>query len=131
MIGLSSYAGVMEKSVNSTEEQQPCSLVNTCSNKQESGKKQTPKPVGGFVLVHAGNQTNLTKVKLHFLFSVSKQKSFSVLSMFHNPCFCPLSLGAGYHSESKAKEYKHVCKRACQRVSHFSLFFIVAAEIIG
>lgn len=76
MIGLSSYAGVMEKSVNSTEEQQPCSLVNTCSNKQESGKKQTPKPVGGFVLVHAG---------------------------------------AGYHSESKAKEYKHVCKRACQR----------------
>uniref|UniRef100_A0AAQ5XPI8 Taspase, threonine aspartase, 1 n=1 Tax=Amphiprion ocellaris TaxID=80972 RepID=A0AAQ5XPI8_AMPOC len=23
--------------------------------------------------------------------------------------------GAGYHSESKAKEYKHVCKRACQR----------------
>ncbi|XP_075875026.1 threonine aspartase 1 isoform X3 [Nelusetta ayraudi] len=76
MIGLSSYAGVMEKSVNSTEEQQPCSLVNTCSNKQESGKKQMPKPVGGFVLVHAG---------------------------------------AGYHSESKAKEYKHVCKRACQR----------------
>uniref|UniRef100_A0A3P8YLN6 Taspase, threonine aspartase, 1 n=1 Tax=Esox lucius TaxID=8010 RepID=A0A3P8YLN6_ESOLU len=25
------------------------------------------------------------------------------------------SMGAGYHSESKAKEYKHVCKRACQR----------------
>uniref|UniRef100_A0A8C2KDE6 Threonine aspartase 1 n=1 Tax=Cyprinus carpio TaxID=7962 RepID=A0A8C2KDE6_CYPCA len=25
------------------------------------------------------------------------------------------SSGAGYHSESKAKEYKHVCKRACQR----------------
>lgn len=24
--------------------------------------------------------------------------------------------GAGYHSESKAKEYKHVCKRACQKV---------------
>uniref|UniRef100_A0A3B4DG73 Threonine aspartase 1 n=1 Tax=Pygocentrus nattereri TaxID=42514 RepID=A0A3B4DG73_PYGNA len=23
--------------------------------------------------------------------------------------------GAGYHSESKAKEYKHVCKRACQK----------------
>lgn len=30
--------------------------------------------------------------------------------------------GAGYHSESKAKEYKHVCKRACQKVwyKHFS-----------
>uniref|UniRef100_A0A9J7YU45 Threonine aspartase 1 n=1 Tax=Cyprinus carpio carpio TaxID=630221 RepID=A0A9J7YU45_CYPCA len=25
------------------------------------------------------------------------------------------SSGAGYHSESKAKEYKHVCKRACQK----------------
>lgn len=31
--------------------------------------------------------------------------------------FNDLLLGAGYHSESKAKEYKHVCKRACQRVS--------------
>lgn len=30
--------------------------------------------------------------------------------------FCWLHVGAGYHSESKAKEYKHVCKRACQRV---------------
>lgn len=61
MIGLSSYAGVMEKSVNSTEEQQPCSLANTCSNKQESGKKQTPKPVGGFVLVHAGKPNQFNK----------------------------------------------------------------------
>uniref|UniRef100_A0A673LUR8 Threonine aspartase 1 n=1 Tax=Sinocyclocheilus rhinocerous TaxID=307959 RepID=A0A673LUR8_9TELE len=25
------------------------------------------------------------------------------------------SSGAGYHSESKAKEYKHACKRACQK----------------
>ncbi|XP_053086817.1 threonine aspartase 1 isoform X4 [Pangasianodon hypophthalmus] len=25
------------------------------------------------------------------------------------------ALWAGYHSESKAKEYKHVCKRACQK----------------
>lgn len=31
--------------------------------------------------------------------------------------FCWLHVGAGYHSESKAKEYKHVCKRACQRVN--------------
>lgn len=29
---------------------------------------------------------------------------------------CCLHIGAGYHSESKAKEYKHVCKRACQKV---------------
>lgn len=77
MIGLSSYAGVMESLMNSAEEQQHSSpLANSWSKKQESSKNQTPKLVGGFVLVHAG---------------------------------------AGYHSESKAKEYKHVCKRACQR----------------
>ncbi|XP_040906105.1 threonine aspartase 1 [Toxotes jaculatrix] len=77
MIGLSSYAGVMESLMNSAEEQQPSSpLANSWSKKQESSKNQKPKGVGGFVLVHAG---------------------------------------AGYHSESKAKEYKHVCKRACQR----------------
>ncbi|XP_015271141.1 PREDICTED: threonine aspartase 1, partial [Gekko japonicus] len=28
--------------------------------------------------------------------------------------------GAGYHSESKAKEYKHVCKRACRKDSPFT-----------
>ncbi|XP_051815944.1 threonine aspartase 1 isoform X2 [Acanthochromis polyacanthus] len=77
MIGLSSYAGVMESLMNSAEEQQPSSpLTNSWSKIQESSKNQKPKGVGGFVLVHAG---------------------------------------AGYHSESKAKEYKHVCKRACQR----------------
>ncbi|XP_078129100.1 threonine aspartase 1 isoform X4 [Sander vitreus] len=77
MIGLSSYAGVMESLMNSAEEQQPSSpLANSWSKIQESSKNQKPKCVGGFVLVHAG---------------------------------------AGYHSESKAKEYKHVCKRACQR----------------
>uniref|UniRef100_A0A9J7XZH0 Threonine aspartase 1 n=1 Tax=Cyprinus carpio carpio TaxID=630221 RepID=A0A9J7XZH0_CYPCA len=37
-----------------------------------------------------------------------KKKSFYFLMIF-------TSSGAGYHSESKAKEYKHVCKRACQR----------------
>lgn len=74
MIGLSSYAEVMEKSVNSAEEQQPYTLVNSCSNKQESGKRELPKPVGGFVLVHAGNQINLTKVKTSFTFG----------SIFHN-----------------------------------------------
>ncbi|KAL4641387.1 threonine aspartase 1 isoform X2 [Arapaima gigas] len=31
--------------------------------------------------------------------------------------FVLVHAGAGYHSESKAKEYKHVCKKACQRVS--------------
>uniref|UniRef100_A0AAY4E858 Threonine aspartase 1 n=1 Tax=Denticeps clupeoides TaxID=299321 RepID=A0AAY4E858_9TELE len=29
--------------------------------------------------------------------------------------FVLVHAGAGYHSESKAKEYKHVCKRACLR----------------
>ncbi|XP_028325246.1 threonine aspartase 1 isoform X2 [Gouania willdenowi] len=71
MIGLSSYAGVMENLTNSAEEQRPSSLViHVLSPSQKSGS------VGGFVLVHAG---------------------------------------AGYHSESKAKEYKYACKRACQR----------------
>ncbi|XP_077352088.1 threonine aspartase 1 isoform X2 [Festucalex cinctus] len=32
--------------------------------------------------------------------------------------FVLVHAGAGYHSESKAKEYKHVCKRACQQ-NHF------------
>ncbi|XP_016407619.1 threonine aspartase 1-like [Sinocyclocheilus rhinocerous] len=32
--------------------------------------------------------------------------------------FVLVHAGAGYHSESKAKEYKHVCKRACQRAVH-------------
>uniref|UniRef100_A0A3Q3SKX9 Taspase, threonine aspartase, 1 n=1 Tax=Mastacembelus armatus TaxID=205130 RepID=A0A3Q3SKX9_9TELE len=77
MIGLSSYAGVMESPMNSAQEQQPFSpLTNSWSTQQESNENQKPTSVGGFVLVHAG---------------------------------------AGYHSESKAKEYKHVCKRACQR----------------
>uniref|UniRef100_A0A9J8CDC2 Threonine aspartase 1 n=1 Tax=Cyprinus carpio carpio TaxID=630221 RepID=A0A9J8CDC2_CYPCA len=38
----------------------------------------------------------------------NKLKAFYFLMIF-------TSSGAGYHSESKAKEYKHVCKRACQR----------------
>uniref|UniRef100_A0A1A8S5X3 Threonine aspartase 1 n=1 Tax=Nothobranchius rachovii TaxID=451742 RepID=A0A1A8S5X3_9TELE len=77
MIGLSSYAGVMESLISYAEEQPPSSLMtNSSSLKQESNESGSPKCVGGFVLVHAG---------------------------------------AGYHSESKAKEYKHVCKRACQR----------------
>ncbi|XP_035408830.1 threonine aspartase 1 isoform X2 [Cygnus atratus] len=29
--------------------------------------------------------------------------------------FVLVHAGAGYHSESKAREYKHVCKRACQK----------------
>ncbi|KAF3842276.1 hypothetical protein F7725_024227 [Dissostichus mawsoni] len=67
----------MESLINSAEEQQPSSPPgNSWSKQEEINKNETPKCVGGFVLVHAG---------------------------------------AGYHSESKAKEYKHVCKRACQR----------------
>ncbi|XP_034008289.1 threonine aspartase 1 [Trematomus bernacchii] len=67
----------MESLMNSAEEQQPSSPPgNSWSKQEEINKNETPKCVGGFVLVHAG---------------------------------------AGYHSESKAKEYKHVCKRACQR----------------
>lgn len=69
MIGLSSYAGVMEKSVNSTEEQQPSSpSVNSWSKKQESGKNQKPKPIGGFVLVHAGNKIYIIMVNSNFQF---------------------------------------------------------------
>lgn len=50
MIGFLSYAGVMENLKNSAEEQKP--------NKQESNKNQKTKPVGGFVLVHAGKPLN-------------------------------------------------------------------------
>lgn len=46
MIGLSSYAGVMDNLKNTDEEPKP--------KKQESSKNQKAKPVGGFVLVHAG-----------------------------------------------------------------------------
>lgn len=49
-IGFSSYAGVMENLKNSAEEQKP--------KEQESSKNQTTKPVGGFVLVHAGEPLN-------------------------------------------------------------------------
>lgn len=60
MIGLSSYAGVMESLMNSAEEQQPSSpLLNAWSKKQESSKHQKTKGVGGFVLVHAGNCAQL------------------------------------------------------------------------
>lgn len=60
MIGFSSYAGVMENVTNSAEEQQTSSpLANLVSNQQESSKNQELKPVGGFVLVHAGKHHNL------------------------------------------------------------------------
>lgn len=112
MIGFSSYAGVMENLKNSAEEQKP--------RKQEPSKNQTTKPVGGFVLVHAGKPLNCNQQQcfdyihnrkktqlIWFLLEILKSVAFS---------FCCLHVGAGYHSESKAKEYKHVCKRACQRV---------------
>ncbi|XP_034040722.1 threonine aspartase 1 isoform X2 [Thalassophryne amazonica] len=77
MIGLTSYAGVMENLINCADEQPSASPPDSSSyNQQGSNEHRRPTRVGGFVLVHAG---------------------------------------AGYHSESKAKEYKHVCKRACQR----------------
>lgn len=50
MIDFSSYAAVMENLKNSAEEQKP--------EKQESSKNQMTKPVGGFVLVHAGKPLN-------------------------------------------------------------------------
>lgn len=57
MIGLSSYAGVMESLINSTEEQQHSSpLATSWSKKEEASKNQKPKGVGGFVLVHAGKK---------------------------------------------------------------------------
>lgn len=50
MIGLSSYAGVMDNLKNTDEEQKP--------KKQESSQNQKAKPVGGFVLVHVGKIWN-------------------------------------------------------------------------
>lgn len=65
MIGVLSNAGVMEGITNSAEEQQPSTpLSNSWSNKQESSKNEKPKPVGGFVLVHAGRCSNKTKPQL-------------------------------------------------------------------
>lgn len=49
----------------------------------------------------------------------SSNPFFMTSLLFTSLCFFS---GAGYHSESKAKEYKHVCKRACQRVSLFCPF---------
>lgn len=51
MIGLSSYAGVMDNLKNSEDEEQK-------PKKEESSKNQKAKPVGGFVLVHAGKICN-------------------------------------------------------------------------
>lgn len=52
MIGLSSYAGVMENLMYSAEEQRP--------KIQESSKTQKAK-LGGFVLVHAGKMAQHNK----------------------------------------------------------------------
>ena len=52
MIGFSSYAGVMENLKNSAEEHKP---------EQQSSKNQKTKPVGGFVLVHAGKPLNFNQ----------------------------------------------------------------------
>lgn len=113
MIGFSSYAGVMENLKNSTEEQKP--------EKQESSKNQKAKPVGGFVLVHAGKPLNCNQQQC----SYSKEILKSVGFIF----FCCLHVGAGYHSESKAKEYKHVCKRACQRVCFHDKYLLIIDNI--
>lgn len=53
MIGFPSYAGVMENLKNSAEEQKP--------KNKESSKNEKPKPVGGFVLVHAGKPLNFNQ----------------------------------------------------------------------
>lgn len=58
MIGLSSYARVMESVMNSAEEQHPSfPKANSWSNKKEPSKNEKPC-VGGFVLVHAGRCTH-------------------------------------------------------------------------
>lgn len=57
MIGLSSYAGVMESLTNSAkEQQQPSPLATSWSKKEEPIENEKPKGVGGFVLVHAGKK---------------------------------------------------------------------------
>ncbi|XP_057705107.1 threonine aspartase 1 isoform X3 [Corythoichthys intestinalis] len=54
-------------------------------------------------------------------YSFSKHSSWPNNQESTNNCkprvggFVLVHAGAGYHSESKAKEYKHVCKRACQQ----------------
>lgn len=50
MIGFPSDAGVMENLKNSAAEQKP--------TKQEPSTNQKAKPLGGFVLVHAGKLSN-------------------------------------------------------------------------
>ncbi|KAJ4949025.1 hypothetical protein JOQ06_020544 [Pogonophryne albipinna] len=45
--------------------------------------------------------------------------------------FVLVHAGAGYHSESKAKEYKHVCKRACQRAVDRLKAGALAAEAVA
>ncbi|XP_024916374.1 threonine aspartase 1 isoform X2 [Cynoglossus semilaevis] len=45
--------------------------------------------------------------------------------------FVLVHAGAGYHSESKAKEYKHVCKRACQRAVEQLKAGVLAVEAVA
>ncbi|XP_047672521.1 threonine aspartase 1 isoform X4 [Tachysurus fulvidraco] len=48
--------------------------------------------------------------------SNSKEPTVQISGKEHRDVgFVLVHVGAGYHSESKAKEYKHVCKRACQK----------------
>uniref|UniRef100_A0A8C9KPQ9 Threonine aspartase 1 n=1 Tax=Panthera tigris altaica TaxID=74533 RepID=A0A8C9KPQ9_PANTA len=49
---------------------------------------------------------------MNYVYNISKISD--ILMMTSNWLFFSTT-GAGYHSESKAKEYKHVCKRACQK----------------
>lgn len=51
---------------------------------------------------------------MNYLYDIGKVSD--ILRRANNWLFFFATTGAGYHSESKAKEYKHVCKRACQKV---------------
>ncbi|KAK2824113.1 hypothetical protein Q5P01_021288 [Channa striata] len=65
------------------------------------------------------NLTNSAEEKQHSSLLTNSWSKKEELSKNQKPNgvggFVLVHAGAGYHSESKAKEYKHVCKRACQR----------------
>ncbi|XP_017570487.1 threonine aspartase 1 isoform X2 [Pygocentrus nattereri] len=61
------------------------------------------------------NSTGCTGIVCPLQYSGTMQNS-TISSREHRAVgFVLVHAGAGYHSESKAKEYKHVCKRACQK----------------
>ncbi|XP_049328432.1 threonine aspartase 1 isoform X2 [Astyanax mexicanus] len=59
------------------------------------------------------NSTGCTASVFPLNCSGTKQNNTVSSSEIRAAGFVLVHAGAGYHSESKAKEYKHVCKRAC------------------